>query len=128
MHVLVVDDDIDFADDLTAAAPEGVFVDVVHTASDALNRIRIRRPDVVILDVRMPPTLTRDAAHEGLAALGAITGGYVGLIPVLVVSELDDESVWLWCGKLGAAAALRKARGLTRILALAADVAARPAT
>jgi serine/threonine-protein kinase len=59
--------------------------EVVGTAEDAeglLRRVELRRPDVAIVDIKMPPTHT----DEGLAAAQAIRAAYPS-IGVLVLSQ-----------------------------------------
>ena len=60
-------------------------VDVVSQVGDAealLAAVRDERPDVALVDVRMPPTHT----HEGLRAAGEIRASYPD-IAVLVLSQ-----------------------------------------
>jgi DNA-binding NarL/FixJ family response regulator len=64
-------------------------IDVVATASDAgtlLRRVDEHRPDVVITDVRMPPTHT----DEGLRAALVLRSGLPDL-PILVLSQYVEE-------------------------------------
>jgi two-component system, OmpR family, response regulator MprA len=54
-RVLVVDDDPMVASTIQRVLrPEGYDVDVAHGGSEALDRVRAKRPDLVVLDVMMP--------------------------------------------------------------------------
>jgi CheY-like chemotaxis protein len=54
-HILVVDDVVDNTFLVTAfLESEGYSVDVANTASVALERMQLQRPDLVLLDVMMP--------------------------------------------------------------------------
>ncbi len=112
MRVLVVDDDPGFTSDLMLVKPPDVILDVAHTSLEAFRLLRERTPDGVILDLTMPPVLAGDAAHEGLAVLGAILGGYSGEIPVVVATDTADADRSQWCSRLGAVQVLGKATGL----------------
>ena len=84
-HVLVVDDQLDLANGLAEHLVEqGHRADVVHTAADAIERVRADHPDLIVLDLMLPDrpgdhvlrTLRREA--------------FVG--PVLVLSARVDET------------------------------------
>jgi DNA-binding NarL/FixJ family response regulator len=66
LRVILVDDSALFRQGLAGLlAPAGVQVSAqAATADEALVRIAAHRPDVVIMDIRMPPTYT----DEGLQA------------------------------------------------------------
>jgi CheY-like chemotaxis protein len=68
-------------------------VEVVGTAADyegVLQQARALRPDVVLMDVKMPPTETT----EGIRAAHAIKAEQPG-VGVLVLTQHDDDSyVW----------------------------------
>lgn len=54
-RILVVDDDPMVATTIQRVLrPEGYEVDVAHGGPEALDRVKARRPDVVVLDVMMP--------------------------------------------------------------------------
>src|ERR1700736_1116933 len=54
-RILVVDDDPMVATTIQRVLrPEGYEVDVAHGGREALERVKARRPDVVVLDVMMP--------------------------------------------------------------------------
>ena len=115
MRVLVVDDDIDFTNDLSALKPSDVILDVANGTEQALSLLHDRQPDAIVLDLHMLPVLASDACNEGLAVLGAVMGGYMGKIPVVIATDLRDPEEKSLCQRLGAADVLDKADGLTRI-------------
>ena len=117
MRVLVVDDDSDFTRDLCSLRPSDVTLDIANGTEEALRLLHDRQPDAIVLDLHMVPVLASDASNEGLAVLGAVTGGYMGKIPVVIATDLGDPEARKWCQRLGAADVLDKADGLTRIFA-----------
>lgn len=121
MRVLVVDDDTDFTNDLSALKPSDVILDVANGTEEALSLLHDRQPDAIVLDLHMLPVLASDASNEGLAVLGAVMGGYMGKIPVVIATDLRDPETKSWCQRLGAADVLDKADGLTRIFTAVRD-------
>lgn len=54
-HILVVDDDIDLCNLVSEYLSNEFFhVDIANTAKQALNRISKSRPDLILLDIRLP--------------------------------------------------------------------------
>jgi CheY-like chemotaxis protein len=121
MRVLLLDDDTEFTEDVAASKPEDVVLDVAHDTGGALELLRSRRHDALILDIHMAPMLAAEPETEGLAMLGAVRGGYLGALPVVVVTDSEDPVVEEWCAKLGAARFLSKADGLSGIFAAVRD-------
>jgi DNA-binding NarL/FixJ family response regulator len=85
MHVVIADDNAllraGLVQLLTAAG-----LDVVGEASDAdelLDLVRTTTPDIVLLDIRMPPTHTL----EGLAAARAIRSEHGNAIGIVMLSQ-----------------------------------------
>lgn len=90
MRIVIVDDVPLFRDGV-ARLLEGQGVEVVGTAGDvpgALSLVAQHVPDVALLDIRMPPTHTR----EGLDAALAIRDRHPG-VGVVVLSQYV-ESAW----------------------------------
>lgn len=89
MRVMLVDDSTLFREGLALLLAEaGVeVVDQARTADEALVRIERDQPDVVILDIRMPPTHT----DEGLVAARALKQRWPGL-GVLVLSAFIEPA------------------------------------
>lgn len=117
MRVLVVDDDSDFTNNLSALKPADMILDVANGTEEAFDLLHNRQPDAIVLDLHMLPVLASDASNEGLAVLGAVMGGYMGKIPVVIATDLGNPEVKSWCQRLGAADVLDKADGLTRVFA-----------
>lgn len=115
MRLLVVDDDVSFTEDLSAVAPADIEIEVVHSSVDALESLRRRLPDAVVLDLHMPARLVIDPFREGLAVLGVIFGGYGDETKVVVVTESASPQVEEICHRLGAVAVLTKAEGLLQV-------------
>jgi DNA-binding NarL/FixJ family response regulator len=61
-------------------------VAAVETGPDLLRALLTERPDVAIVDVRLPPTLTDEGLQAALAARGEIPG-----LPVLVLSQHVEQ-------------------------------------
>ena len=77
-HILVVEDDREIADSLCAVlSDEGYEVAAVHRGEAALSQVRSTRPDLLILDVRLPgidgfgvaAELARDRSDEPVPVL-----------------------------------------------------------
>jgi DNA-binding NarL/FixJ family response regulator len=58
----------------------------VETAPDLLAALIDKRPDVAIVDVRLPPTFTDDGLRAALAARAEVPG-----LPVLVLSQYVEQ-------------------------------------
>jgi DNA-binding NarL/FixJ family response regulator len=58
----------------------------VETAPDLLATLIDKRPDVAIVDVRLPPTFTDDGLRAALAARAEVPG-----LPVLVLSQYVEQ-------------------------------------
>ncbi|WP_406637107.1 response regulator transcription factor [Amycolatopsis sp. WGS_07] len=89
MRVVIAEDSV-----LLRAGVQSLLADVgietaaaVDNGDDLLVAIRAHRPDLVIADVRMPPTFTDEGLRAALAARKEIPG-----LPVLVVSQYVEGS------------------------------------
>jgi len=89
-------------------ADEGIeTVAEVDNGDDLLGVVTEHRPDLAIVDVRMPPTFTDEGLRAALAARKAVPG-----LPVLVLSQYVEESyaVELLSGGAGGVGYLLKER------------------
>jgi DNA-binding NarL/FixJ family response regulator len=89
MRVIVADDSLLTRSGIVAVLRE-VGCDVVGEARDgveAVEAVRTHRPDVAVLDIRMPPTHT----DEGLVAAREIQAGF-GETAVLVLSQYVEPA------------------------------------
>ncbi len=89
MRVVVADDSILLREGVVRVLEDDGF-DVVGQAGDAedlLRKVGAHKPDVAVIDIRMPPTLTDD----GLQAAKRIRAEYPGT-GVLVLSQYLEES------------------------------------
>ncbi|MEV5717999.1 response regulator transcription factor [Amycolatopsis mediterranei] len=89
-------------------ADEGIeTVAAVDNGDDLLGAVQEHRPDLAIVDVRMPPTFTDEGLRAALAARKEIPG-----LPVLVLSQYVEESyaVELLSGGAGGVGYLLKER------------------
>jgi DNA-binding NarL/FixJ family response regulator len=85
LRVVLADDSVLLREGLARLLIEAGF-DVVGqcgTAEDLLTIVRATRPDVAVVDIRMPPT----HSNEGLVAADAIRAEYSGGVAVLVLSQ-----------------------------------------
>lgn len=82
-------------------------VAAVDNGDDLLGALKEHRPDLAIVDVRMPPTFTDEGLRAALSARDAIPG-----LPVLVLSQYVEESyaVELLSGGAGGVGYLLKER------------------
>ena len=84
MRVVIADDETLLREGLERLLVEAGFsvVGKAGTAEELLRRVELARPDVAIVDIRMPPTHT----DEGLAAASRIRGAHP-TVGVLVLSH-----------------------------------------
>ena len=93
---------------LRLLADEGIeTAAAVENGDDLLGAVTEHRPDLAIVDVRMPPTFTDEGLRAALAAREAIPG-----LPVLVLSQYVEEqyAVELLAGGAGGVGYLLKER------------------
>ena len=76
MRVVIADDEVLLREGLERLLPEAGFdvVGKVGTADELLRKVELARPDVAIVDIRMPPTHT----DEGLVAAQDIRASHPG--------------------------------------------------
>jgi two-component system, chemotaxis family, chemotaxis protein CheY len=116
VHVLVVDDEPDIRDTVTAILEtEGYHVRQASNGADALEAIERRRPDVILLDMRMPvldgwgfSTELRRRGHR---------------IPIVVMTAARDAA--RWAGEIAAAAFVAKPFGFDDLIMAVERVRAR---
>ncbi|GAB3470253.1 response regulator transcription factor [Kineococcus endophyticus] len=102
----------------TAGTDGGTAVEVVGEAADgatALAQARVLRPDVVVMDLRMPGT-------DGVAATATVVAE--GLAEVLVLTTFDDDELVLAALRAGAAGFLLKTADAPTLLDAVRRVAA----
>ena len=86
IKVLVVDDQLDLAESISSVLKTDAKLEVVGTACDgfdALEKIKERQPDVVLLDIRMPKM-------NGVVATSHIKTDYPD-VKVLILTTFDDS-------------------------------------
>jgi len=85
-EILIVDDDPDVRTFVRAVLEsDGHRVTEATSGQDAIQRLRIRRPALVLLDVMMP-------AMDGFAAVHAIKREPGPFVPVILLTALDDPA------------------------------------
>jgi diguanylate cyclase (GGDEF)-like protein len=85
-EILIVDDDPDVRTFVRAVLEsDGHRVTEAESGQDAIQRLRIRRPALVLLDVMMP-------AMDGFAAVHAIKREPGPFVPVILLTALDDPA------------------------------------
>lgn len=94
MKVLVIDDDVDLVDVISyALRREGFNVQIAVDGQQAVQRLKAGRPDVILLDIRLPKV-------SGLEVLKRIREA--DNVPVIVLTALNDEETILKAFSLGA--------------------------
>lgn len=94
MKVLIIDDDIDLLDVISyALRREGFNVQIAADGQQAIQRVQSSKPDVILLDLRLPKM-------NGLDVLRRIREA--DDIPVIVLTALNDEETILKAFNLGA--------------------------
>lgn len=86
-HLLVIEDDRDTRGLLTTwLADYGFTVDTAQCGREGLERCRLRAPDLVLLDIGIPPP-------DGFAVLGALKADTrLAHVPVLLLTGRDDAA------------------------------------
>jgi DNA-binding NarL/FixJ family response regulator len=90
LRLVVADDSVLLREGISRLLVEGGF-DVVAQVGDAetlLDAVRRHRPDVAIVDIRMPPTHT----DEGLQAAEAIRAEFGTAVGILVLSQYVETT------------------------------------
>lgn len=109
MQVVIAEDAVLLRAGVTRLlADEGIeTAAAVDNGDDLLGAVKEHRPDLAIVDVRMPPTFTDEGLRAALAARKEIPG-----LPVLVLSQYVEESyaVELLSGGAGGVGYLLKER------------------
>ncbi len=94
MKVLIIDDDVDLLDVISyALRREGFNVQIAADGQQAIQRVQSSKPDVILLDLRLPKM-------NGLDVLRRIREA--DDIPVIVLTALNDEETILKAFNLGA--------------------------
>ncbi|MDQ7805769.1 response regulator transcription factor [Amycolatopsis sp. A133] len=109
MRVVIAEDAVLLRAGMTRLlADEGIeTAAAVDNGDDLLGAVQEHRPDLAIVDVRMPPTFTDEGLRAALAARKEVPG-----LPVLVLSQYVEESyaVELLSGGAGGVGYLLKER------------------
>src|SRR2546428_12691841 len=117
-RLLIVDDDVGFLEGLKATLVGlGYQVDRSSHGADALMAIRLVRPDVVLLDIRMRPL----GGVEVLKRIRAMDA----TVPVIMVTAADDPMLIRETREIGAYGYLVKPVEDHRLRRLVADAGAR---
>jgi DNA-binding NarL/FixJ family response regulator len=90
VRIVLADDSVLLREGIARLMADAGF-DVVATAGDAptlLDQVREHRPDVAVIDIRMPPTNT----DEGLRAAEAIRAEHGTAVGVLVLSQYVETT------------------------------------
>jgi DNA-binding NarL/FixJ family response regulator len=88
MRIVIADDEVLLREGLDRLLTEAGYevVGKAGTASELLRKVELTRPDLAIVDIKMPPTHT----DEGIAAAQQIQAAYPG-VAVLVLSHYLDS-------------------------------------
>ena len=114
---LVVDDDEFVVKSMPSFLARIPSVEVVGTArdgKDALEKIKLSQPDVVLMDVRMP-------RMDGIEATGLILQQFPG-VRVVLMSGFDDEGMREECHHAGAHGFMAKLSVTTEFPILLRDI------
>jgi DNA-binding NarL/FixJ family response regulator len=88
VRIVLADDSLLFREGMARLLAEAGFevVGEAATGEELLDVVRRNRPDVAVVDIRMPPTHT----DEGLRAAEAIRAEHGGAVGVLILSQYLD--------------------------------------
>ena len=117
MKVMLIDDDPLVGEDLDLLFPAGIELVRVLKSETALTLLAQEPPpDVIILDLCMPPFLAEHEEKEGLELLSVIRGWLGPKVPVVVLSSLPQGELKDVCLKHGARGYLEKPCDVKRLL------------
>lgn len=89
-HVLIVDDDDDFASDLRVMLSSEFEIETVASTEEASKRVGRSCPDCILLDLHMPEYFGDNPEMEGFSFLGHLRNdaevGLSATVPVIVLS------------------------------------------
>lgn len=108
LHILVIDDEQECAELIKHYfSKRGHSIDTAYSGEEALQKLNGRKPDIVILDIRMQ-------GIDGLVTLRAIKNLDKNL-PVIMSTAVDDRDIIEEANKLGADYYLTKPFGLAAL-------------
>jgi DNA-binding NarL/FixJ family response regulator len=98
MRVVIAEDLALLREGIVRLLEDGGFdvVASVDNGSDLLRAIVVDRPDVSIVDVRLPPTFRDEGLRAAIEARRRMPGA-----PVLVLSQLSSRPMPLSCSRTG---------------------------
>ena len=109
VYVLIIDDEASFVRSLSfALRNENMRVSMAHTGEEGIAEAERERPDVILLDLRLP-------GMDGMATLAALLERYPDL-PVIMISAHGDTRAAVQAVKSGAADYLTKPFELDELL------------
>jgi DNA-binding NtrC family response regulator len=113
--ILIIDDDAAITQQLFWMLCDEFEVMTANNLSSAVRRAIIYEPDVVILDLHLPPTL--DSVETGLRVLDYVKG-HLPATEVFVVSSETSPATQKDCLARGAKAVLNKPLDIERLVTL----------
>lgn len=106
INVLIVDDSSFMRKALTHIISSDDYIRVIDTASDgrdAIQKVKLLNPDVVLLDIEMP-------IMDGITALSHIMSD--NPLPIVILSGIKDANITMKCLELGAVDFIPKPSGV----------------
>lgn len=117
MKVLLVDDNPTVAEDLKLLLPSDIELTWAPGTREALTLLdQEDSPQVVILDLCLPPFLSQSEETEGFEFLTALKQARASDIPVVVLSALPRSRAEAECLRRGASAYLEKPCSIKELL------------
>ena len=102
--ILMIDDDEEFADDLTYLL-DGPYA--FHTVTESRKGIELlerERFDLILLDLNMPAFFAENDEREGIEVLEIIRDKWGKELPIIILTRMDDEETRRECEDLLASA------------------------
>lgn len=119
-RVLVVDDDPHVVQLLVAAlTDDGYQVDIAKNGAEALATVRVRRPDLILLDLMMPSY----SGWDFVSSYRKTPGPHA---PVIVVTAAPESTLLGLAATPGVEAVVRKPFSLNHLLAIMRQQTAHP--
>jgi CheY-like chemotaxis protein len=86
-EILLVEDDLDFVQDLLASWKAPCHLSVVSSGKEAFEYLQAFSPALVLLDLSLPHYLAETDAMEGLEILSYIRRRIASQLPIIVISR-----------------------------------------
>jgi DNA-binding response OmpR family regulator len=114
-EILLIEDDLDFVQDLLASWEAPCHLSVVSSGKEAFEYLQAFSPALVLLDLSLPHYLAATDAMEGLEILSYIRRHVASQLPIVVISREASSEAKACALRSGAQEYLEKPFDLARL-------------